>query len=175
MISFVAPDLSEAWRCGDLQALADAIDTGDGDADLSRALVVFNSSRSVVGGFVTFPVDMPWRRERALPPVRIGRFGSNDRTQVVVAGLRFTESDADPGRGRLSFDLAFEVSLIPAQGWDTYIAEYAEGAAPAADVLPDGSTQALGCRVVETLRHNGLIPARGYFDGERIVAAPRSG
>lgn len=142
----------------ELHSLADRINTGTDDQDASRGLVVFNLTDSPLSGVAVFHASMSWPQGVLLPPILI-----TQGSEIVPCAIRnLTEEPDAKGRAdrrKLSFALFFAVSDIPAQGWRTYIAAYAEAPSPP---LRD-FVETLGLSVVETTRHGGDLPPVGTF------------
>lgn len=143
----------------DLQATAERINTGTENPSTSRALVVFNSTSQTLSGVAIFQASMAWPRETPLPPVSI----TDADGAAVSSAIRERQTGPDAkgraDRVQLSFALCFAVSDVPANGWRTYIASYAD--APAL-VLED-FVETPGLIVVETTRHGGDLPMHGNF------------
>jgi hypothetical protein len=142
-----------------LATIADRIDTGLDDPETSRALIVFNQSAVPLGGVAVFRASMSLLRDTPLPPVAVT--DSTGET-VPAAVTNFTEGPDAKGRSdrrQLTFSLCFAVFDVPAHGWRTYLASYAEAASPP---LLD-FVETLGLTVVETTRHDGDLPPRGNF------------
>ena len=143
----------------ELQAIADRINTGTNDPDTSRALVVFNLTSHPVSGIAEFRASMSWSLHQPLPPVAVTE---PDGTAVPAAVLEMQSGPDGKGRSerrQLSFALHFAVSDVPAQGWRTYIASYADASSP---LLENGS-EPVDLNVVETIRHSGDFSSMGKF------------
>lgn len=142
-----------------LQALTERIDTGLADPDTSRALVVFNQTAVPQSGCAVFHAAMSWTANLPLPPLAVTEADGS----VVAASVRGMTEDPDlkgrTDRLRLSFALHFAVRDVPAQGWRTYLASYADVSSPA---LENGRENA-DLSVVETTRHGGDLPLTGNF------------
>ena len=143
----------------DLQAIAERINTGIENPDISRALVVFNSTFQSLEGVAVFRASYSWPRDMPLPPVVI-----TDSCGVVVPSALREQHEAADSKGRtdrvqLSFALCFAVSDVPANGWRTYIASYADALTP----LLEDFVETPGLTVVETRRHGGDLPMQGRF------------
>jgi len=117
-------ELQFAWQQRDFQRIAEAMDTGDGDQSLTRALIIFNLSDSRISGAACFHVDMRWRVGRALPPIRMSHRKSGEVVDCRVTSLTLHEGDRDDEYGRIRFDLLFAVEPIDAACWDAFVAEY---------------------------------------------------
>ena len=146
-------------RSADLQAVADRINNGLDAPDISRALVVFNLTGIPLSGIAVFRASMAWPRDMSLPPVAV-----TDLQGIPVATAIQDVTEAPDAKGRpdhrqLSFSLCFQASDVPANGWRTYIASYADAPSPP---LQDcfGTS---GLTVVETTRHGGDLPPVGNF------------
>ena len=145
----------------DLQPLAERINTGTENPDISRALVVFNLTTSSLSGAAVFRASYSWPRDVPLPPVVVT---DSDGT-VVPSALRERQEAADAkgraDRVQLSFALCFAVSDVPANGWRTYIASYAEAPTLALRDVVEDFVEAPGLTVVETTRHGGDLAMTG--------------
>lgn len=131
----------------DFQSLAERINVGVDDAEMSRALVVFNETDAPLSGVAIFQASMSWPVGVPLPPVAVTEF---DGTPVVSECADFADGPDVRGRAerrQLTFTLRFAVSGIPARGWKTYLAAYAP--------LPSPTP---GLTVLETTRHDGDLP-----------------
>jgi len=142
-----------------LQALTNRIDTGLDNPETSRALVVFNLTETPQSGTAVFRAAMSWPLNQALPPVTVATLESG----LVAAAIREL-SEAPDRKGRanrvlLSFALHFAADAVPANGWRTYIASYAEDASP----LLENAVENTDLIVIETTRHGGDLPPRGNF------------
>jgi hypothetical protein len=139
------------------QALAKRIDTGEDSPDTSRAFVVFNLTDLPLSGVAVFQAIMSWPRDTPLPPVAV----TDMRGVPVAASIRDMMEGPDtkgrPDRCQLTFSLGFQVSDVPANGWRTYLAAYAQ--APSPPLADFGATP--GLVVVETTRHGGDLPPTG--------------
>jgi hypothetical protein len=151
-------DLLDAWRIGDFRRIAEAIDTGLGAIETSRALVVFNKSQSTLAGSIVFPVDMPWRIGREFPPVRIVHQATGAAMPHSIQRLVLDPPDSASPYSRLRFDLLFAVIPLVAIGWDTYVAEYATAVQSAYPVIPGTPIDASRYVVIECVRHGGRLP-----------------
>ena len=142
-----------------LQAISDRINTGTDNADISRALVVFNLTARQARGIAVFHASMSWPVEVALPPVAVTDWDGNAVASAVhdLADAPDLKDRAD--RRHLSFALHFAVTDVPAQGWRTYLAFYSDAPSPR---LENGAETA-DLIVVETLRHGGDLPPVGEF------------
>ena len=143
----------------DLQAIAERINTGTENPDTSRALVVFNLTSQTLGGMAVFRASMAWPRDVPLPPVSVTDISGD----IVPSALRDMTRGADlkgrADRVQLGFALCFAVAAVPAQGWRTYIASYAD-----APMLPlEDFVETPGLVVVETTRHGGNLAMAGNF------------
>lgn len=142
----------------DLAAITERIHTGLDNPEESRALVVFNQTNQPLSGVAVFRASMPWPRGLPLPPVVVTAEGKTvpstvrDMTEGPDAKIR-------PGRCHLRFSLCFAVLNVPANGWRTYIAAYADTFAPALEDF----VETPGLVVVETNRHGGDLPPVGNF------------
>ena len=142
----------------DLAGIAERIHTGLDAPENSRALVVFNQSDQPLDGSAVFHASMSWPRGVPLPPVVVTNEG-----KTVPAAIREMTEEPDvkgrPDRCLLRFSLGFAVAAVPANGWRTYIAAYAE-----APSLPlESFVETPGLVVVETTRHDGDLPPVGNF------------
>ena len=141
------------------QLIAERIDTGFEDAEISRALVVFNLTPQPLSGIADFRASMSWPRDAPLPPVVV----TNAEGLVVPSAVREMMQGADvkgrADRVQLSFALCFAVSDVPANGWRTYVASYAD----APMVALKDFVETPGLTVVETTRHGGDLPMVGSF------------
>ena len=140
----------------DLQALAARIDTGTAHADTSRALVVFNDTDAPISGVAVYFASMPWPLQELVPPVSVTDMDGH----AVPCDMSDMAEGPDP-KGRathreLAFQIHFEVTDVPAQGWKTYIASFSD-----APPDPEGLSAATdGLTVIETTRHGGDLPAQ---------------
>ncbi len=147
--------------------IARRIDTGLGDDRTDRALTVFHigpHDAEPVSGWVTFPVSMPWRIGKPLPPIEVRHLLSGSEQAVQITKPQFTpaeNSDASQ-RGVLEFDLRWEAFPVLPGGWDTYIAAYGAGANQPPTSAPSAIPQANASDyvVVEALRSPGDLPPR---------------
>lgn len=142
------------------RVIAERIETGTADPETSRALVVFNVTHERLSGTAIFHAEMSWPLGTPLPPVVVMEM---DGTPVASALTDQNEGPDLKGRAErrhLSFDLRFAVQAVPARGWKTYLAAYAERVLP---VVENALTETPGLIVVETLRHGGDLPAAGTF------------
>ncbi len=142
-----------------LQALADRIDTGSENPEGSRALVIFNLTETPQSGTAVFRASMSWPLNLPLPPVAVAALEGG-----LVAAVIRELSEAPDRKGRadrvlLSFALHLAATDIPANGWRTYIASYAEAASP----LLENAAENADLIVIETTRHGGELPPRGNF------------
>lgn len=142
----------------DLSAIAERIQTGLDNPEISRALVVFNQTDQPLSGTAVFHVSMSWPRDAPLPPITV-----MDEGKTVPSAIRDMTAGSDikgrPDRCRLRFSLCFAVSDVPANGWCTYIAAYAETPSPTLEDF----VGIPGLVVVETTRHEGDLPPVGNF------------
>ena len=143
----------------DLQSITERINTGTENPDTSRALVVFNSTSRTLSGVVVFHASMAWPRDVPLPPVSVADASGS----VIASAIREMQTGPDTkgraDRVQLSFALWFAVSEVPANGWRTYIASYAEGPPLALEDF----VETPGLIVVETTRHSGDLAIVGNF------------
>lgn len=143
----------------DFQAIAERINTGTENPDTSRALVVFNSTSQTLSGVAVFRASMAWPQDVPLPPV----FVTDADDAAVPSAVREMETGPDAkgraNRVQLSFSLCFAVSDVPANGWRTYIASYAD----VATLVLEDFVETPGLSVVETNRHGGDLPMHGSF------------
>ena len=143
----------------ELHTIAERINTGTDSPETSRALVVFNSTSRTLSGVAVFRVSMAWPRDVPLPPVSVtGAAGS-----VVASAVREMQTGPDTkgraDRVQLSFSLCFAATDVPANGWRTYIASYAEGPT----IALEDFVETPGLIVVETTRHGGDLAMTGNF------------
>jgi hypothetical protein len=142
-----------------LPAIADRIDTGTDNPETSRALIVFNSTDLPIRGVAVFHASMSWPRDTPLPPVAVIEREEGIVPAAIIDLLESTDAKGRPDRRQLTFSLCFAVSDVPAHGWLTYLASYAEAASP----LLQHFVETPGLFVVETTRHDGDLPPRGNF------------
>lgn len=141
----------------DLQAIAERINTGTDSPETSRALVAFNSTAQAISGVAVFRVSMAWSRDVPLPPVSITDADGNTVPSAVREMQTGPDAKGRADRVQISFSLCFAVSDVPANGWRTYVASYA-------DVPPlalENFVETQGLSVVETTRHGGDLPRQG--------------
>jgi len=143
----------------ELQAIAERINTGTANSDTSRALIVFNLTDTPVSGVAVFRASMSWPHRQPLPPVDV-----SDRNGTVVPAAIREMTDGPDAKGRadrrqISFALHFAAADVPANGWRTYVAFYADTPSPP---LENGA-QIADLLVVETTRHGGDLPSTGNF------------
>lgn len=146
----------------DLAGIADRINTGLDDTEISRALVVFNQTDQPVSGIAVFRAAMSWPLDVSLPPVVVTDGG----IPIPSAVRDMTERPDAKGRAdrhRLAFSLCFAVSDVPANGWRTYIAAYRDTPAPALEDF----VETPGLIVVETTRHGGDLPPASLFGNDK--------
>ena len=141
----------------DLQPIVERISTGTENPETSRALVVFNLTPQPQSGVAVFRASMSWPRDVPLPPVVV----TDADGAIVPSAVREMQAGPDTKgrveRVQLSFTLYFAVSDVPANGWRTYIASYADEPTLA---LKD-FVETPGLTVVETTRHGGDLPMQG--------------
>ena len=141
------------------QTLAERIHTGTENPETSRALVVFNSTSQPLSGVAVFRASMSWPRDVPLPPVAV----TNSEGVPVPSRLhemtQGTDAKGRADRVQLSFALCFAVSDVPANGYRTYIASYAD----AATLALEDFIETPGLSVVETTRHGGDLAMQGSF------------
>ena len=136
------------------------INTGTENPDTSRALVVFNLTSQPVSGTAIFRASMSWPRDLPLPPVIV-----TDTDGILVPSAIQDMKQGPDTKGRadrvhLSFAIYFVVADVPANGWRTYIASYADAPAPR---LKD-FVETAGLTVVETTRHGGDLAMVGMLE-----------
>jgi len=146
-------------RSPDLQAVAEQINTGPDAPDTSRALVVFNLTDQPLSGVAVFRASMAWPRDTPLLPVTITDLQGVPVAAALQDMTNAPDTKGRPDRRQLSFSLCFQASDVPANGWRTYIASYADAPSPP---LQD-CVEASGLTVVETTRHGGDLPPVGNF------------
>ena len=143
------------------QAIAERINTGTENPDTSRALVVFNCTSQTLSGVAVFRASFSWPRAVVFPAVVVIDSLGNE----VISRPHNLENKPDTkgrhDRWQISFDLRFLVSNIPAQGWHTYYALYAD--VPDQRVLAPENAETPGLVVVETTRHGGDLAIQGRF------------
>ncbi len=144
----------------DLQPIADRINTETANPETSRALIVFNLTPQPQSGVAVFRVSMAWPRDVPLPPVVIADSEGSIVPSAVREMTQGTDARGRAGRVQLSFALCFAVSDVPANGWRTYLASYADASAL---TLKD-FVETLGLTVVETTRHDGDLPMVGVLE-----------
>ena len=142
----------------DLAAIAERINTGLADPDISRALVVFNQTEQPISGVAVFRAAMSWSRSLSLPPVSVTQEGQAVRS-FVGDMTQGPDAKGRADRCRLGFSLCFAASDVPANGWRTYIAAYTEAKGPTLEDF----VETPGLVVVETTRHGGDLPPTGNF------------
>ena len=148
---------------GTLRAIAARIDTGIANPETSRALIVFNPADTPASGIAVFDVDMRWRDGQPLPPLRLSRLVTGASCRSRITPPEFTASNGEAQKGRIHFQILFEVEEISATGWDTYIAEYLDTSAtpdPARQLIDSTDSAVLDLKVFETTRHLGDLPPR---------------
>lgn len=143
----------------ELHTIAERINTGTENPDTSRAFVVFNFTSSPLSGVAVFRASMAWPCDVPLPPVSV----TDAAGSVVASAIREIQTGSDAkgraDRVQLSFALWFAATEVPANGWRTYIASYAEGPTLALEDL----VETPGLVVVETTRHGGDLPPTGLL------------
>jgi hypothetical protein len=144
-----------------LQATAARINTGTENPDTSRALVVFNSSDQPLSGVAVYEASMTWPINHNVPFVAISEFDGS----TVASDMPDMAEGPDP-KGRddhrlLAFQIRFAVQDVPANGWRTYIASFADELFPPDPEGLDVGTVDL--TVIETTRHGGDLPHIGTF------------
>ncbi len=143
----------------DTHSIAKRINTGTENPATSRALVVFNSITQTLSGTAVFRAAMAWPRDVPLPPVSV----TDTDGSVVPSTVREMQTGPDvkgrADRVQLSFALCFAISDVPASGWRTYIASYAD----APTLALEDFVETPGLTVVETTRHSGDLPMQGSF------------
>lgn len=143
----------------ELAVAADRVNTGMSNPDTSRALVVFNLTDHALSGTAVFRASMSWPLDTPLPPVLVSPLGAA-AVPASIQGMTFgPDAKGRPDRHQLSLSLCFQVSDVPANGWRTYIAAYADVPSPSRlDCI-----ETPGLFVVETTRHGGDLPPVGNF------------
>jgi hypothetical protein len=143
-----------------LSSVARRINTGTDNPETSRALIVFNLTSKPLSGAAVFRASMSWPRERSLPPVVV----TDGEGIPIASALREMTQGADSkgraDRVQLSFALYFTVKDVPANGWCTYLAAYANTPAFALEDF----IETPGLVVVETTRHRGDLPLTGTLE-----------
>lgn len=143
----------------DFYSIAERINTGTENPDISRALVVFNSTTQTLSGTAAFRASMAWPRGVPLPPVSV----TDAAGSMVPSAIRDLREGPDAkgraDRVQFSFSLCFAVSDVPANGWRTYLASYAD----APTLALEDFMEMPGLVVVETTRHGGELPPIGSF------------
>lgn len=143
----------------DLQSIAERINTGTENPDTSRALVVFNSTSKSLSGVAVFRASMAWPHNLPLLPVSV----TDAAGSVVASVIRETQTGPDAkgraDRVQLAFALCFAVADVPANGWRTYLASYAD----APTLALEDCVETPGLTVVETTRHGGDLAKIGNF------------
>lgn len=150
-------DLSADFQPTDFQKLADRIDTGLDCPETSRALVVFNLTEGILSGVAVFSASMSWSSGTLLPPVLVTDTEGNAVPAVIAEMTEGPDPKGRLDRCCLSFSLAFAAADVPAQGWRTYLAFYAETPSP----LLSFASETPGLSVTETTRHDGSLPPVG--------------
>ena len=143
----------------DYQAITERINTGTDSPDTSRALVVFNPTSQSLGGIAVFRASMAWPRGTPVPPVSVTDADGATVSSAVHEMETGPDAKGRADRVQLSFALCFVVSDVPANGWRTYIASYAEGPPLALEDF----VETPGLIVVETTRHSGDLAIVGNF------------
>lgn len=143
----------------DLLALVERVNTGCDNPETSRALIVFNRTEEPISGVAAFSASMSWPRDTPLPPVRVADTEGQTVPAAVTDWDEGPDSKGRADRRQVAFSLCFAVSNVPANGWRTYIASYAEKASP----LLNDFAETPGLVVVETTRHGGDLPPVGNF------------
>lgn len=146
-----------------LQSHADSIDTGPGDEAVSRALVVYNLSKSATSGLAQFAAEVTIGDFESLPNIKV-----TDQCQRLIP-CRTDEKTNVRGvprvdhTRRVSFYLSFIVPILGTMSWYTFAASYApDDAVPVlADPWPQPNPH---LHVIETSWHAGLHGAVGNFD-----------
>jgi hypothetical protein len=139
--------------------IASQIDTGTETPSNSRALIVFNPTSNAHSGIALFHVDMPWRDGRELPSILVKHLATAVFCNSGITHPRVSPAVSGQTHGRIQFEIWFKVSEIPAEGWDTYIAEYESNDAQSHS---NGNLPAANLKltVVETTRHEGKLSPR---------------
>jgi hypothetical protein len=143
-----------------IRFVAGRINTGTENPDTSRALVVFNLTSTPVSGTAFFHAVMSWPRDLPLPPVVVT--GSDDLPvpSAIRDKTQGPDSQGRADRVHLSFAIYFAVTDVPAHGWRTYIASYADASAPGLENAPPNADLI----VIETTRHGGDLPLTGILE-----------
>jgi hypothetical protein len=140
-----------------LREIVENIDTGAGDLEIARALVVFNLSDRDITGAAVLGAEIGWPADEPMPGVDIVRFdGLKSHTEIRVK-RQFSDPKGRPNRVRIAFDLIFMVDAIPSRSWRTYRATYCapgDQSGVPLDITPE-------LIVIETLFHAGSLPAVG--------------
>lgn len=144
----------------DISYIAKRIETGLADPHTSRALVVFNLTDSPISGSAVFHAEMSWPVGTPLPPVVVMEMDGTRVASALTDQYKSPDLKGRADRRHLSFDLYFLVRDVPACGWKTYLAAYAERGSSVQD---NALTETPGLIVVETLCHEGDLPPVGTF------------
>ena len=147
------------------QALAERVATGPDDGGVTRALVVINPTSATLSGQALFPVDMPWSRDRAFPPISVYHAQTKHPVLFELLGIHWaTYAEADPrgreGMQRFRFMMTLNVEAIPPHGYSTYIASFTEDDNTFPSPIPVGPFRP-ELVVVETLSHPGELRPSG--------------
>ena len=141
----------------DLQSVAERIHTGTENPDTSRALVVFNSTSQSLSGVAVFRASYSWPKDVPLPPVVVTDGEGVPMPSAACEMTQGADANGCTNRVQLSFALCFAVSDVPANGWRTYIASYAD----APTLVLEDFVEMPGLSVVETTRHEGDLAMTG--------------
>ena len=143
----------------DLQSITERINTGTENPDTSRALVVFNLTPQLLSGTAVFRASMSWPRDFPLPPITVTDSAGVPVPSVIQDKTQGPDTQGRADRVQLSFAIYFCVTGVPANGWRTYLASYADAPSPPRKDF----VETPGLTVVETTRHAGDLAMAGVL------------
>ncbi|MGO8672750.1 MAG: hypothetical protein ACLQVD_15475 [Capsulimonadaceae bacterium] len=156
-----------------LDSIAAGIDTGRGDESVARVLVVFNLTPDVFDGIAAFPAEIGWPADKDLPAITVRPLDDPAAPACGAFISSPTFAPDGPGRVRVSFNLLFPATDVPAGGWRCYSAAYqldrnaGQSTTTADDRPPIGSVF-----VVETGFHSGHLNIVGTSARLRNQSSP---
>jgi hypothetical protein len=144
-----------------LKSIADQIDTGAGEIESARALIVFNLSDAAVTGLACFSAEIGWPMSHQMPAISVCELAGD----IVPTSVRSVSERPDPkgrpDRRRIAFELVFAATEVPAHGWSSYVARYVDqhqGTIVSPNAVFDDRLV-----VVETEFHDGRYPSSGIL------------
>ena len=147
-----------------LRIHSESVDTGEGNNENSRALIVYNLSASDQCGYAKFRGRITLGINETLPAILVTRHSQAHMSEPCDVETA-PDRKARPDKVSVYFSLNLDVGVVAGHGYKVFIASVMDRATNPNDTSPDNHETSPNemLLVIETTLHPGRLPETGTF------------